>query len=500
MRQRLIHDALVLDPVETASRKASILIEGDTIRALLSPGERVGEDAERIDGSRSIVIPGLVNAHTHSHLTLAKGIQDRWTLELHLNGGLWTNGERPLEWKRAAATLGAAEMIAKGCTTCYDLTMEIPYPSREGLVAIAEGYRAAGMRVLLAPMLADLSFWQAIPGLLDALPADLRAQVDLPPAKGYESVLAELRALARAWPFGSDHAPLAIAPTIPLHCTDDYLRGCAALARDEGLRVQMHLGESKIQAIAGYARYGASLTTHVDRMGLLGPGFTGAHAVWLDDADFALMAERGAGIAHNPISNLRLGSGAARVRKMQRAGVRLGIGTDTSSCSDGLNMFEAVRTAALLAHGMSPEIDDWLGAADVFAMATTGSAALVGMDDRIGRIAPGYKADLVLLDRTHLNYVPLNDALRQLVYVEDGTAVRTVIVGGETVYRDGRHLGFDYERLTADVEAAAAAMREPGAGRRRLAEALEPHVRSFCTCLGRQPFHIDRYAAPFGDA
>jgi len=494
MRPRLIEHALVLDPLATEARPASILIEGDTIRALLAPNEPAPPDAERIDGSRRLVIPGLINGHTHSHLTLAKGVQDRWTLELHLNGGLWTNGERSAQHKRLAAMLGAAEMIRKGCTSCYDLFMEIPVPSREGLAAVAEGHLAAGMRVLLAPMLADLTFWQAIPGLMEALPEPLRARARAMTATPCERVLADLAAIVRDWPFDRDRAPIGIAPTIPLHCTDEYLQACARFAREHGLQVHMHLGESKVQAVSGYTRYGASLARHVDRMGLLTPDFTAAHAVWLDDDDLRLLAMRGAKVAHNPASNLRLGSGVARVREMRDAGIRIGLGTDAASCSDSLNMFESLRHAAILSHALSPDVDQWLGAGDVFRMATIGSAELMGMADRLGRIAPGYKADLVLLDLGHVNYLPLNDALRQVVYVEDATAVREVMVGGETVYRDGRHLTFDYDTLHAEVTAAAQALREGAEERRAFAEAMAPHVKAFCTCLAREPLHFERLA------
>ena len=493
MRSRVIEGGLILDAGAEEARPGSLLIAGDTIQAVLPPGSAVPADAERVDAASRLVIPGLINAHTHSHLTLAKGIQDRWTLELHLNAGLWTNGERTLEHKRLAAMLGAAEMIRKGCTSCYDLFMEIPVPSRDGLAAVADGYLATGMRVLLAPMLADLTFWQAIPGLMDALPPDLRSRAQAMTARPYESVLADLVATIRGWPYDRDRAALGLAPTIPLHCTDDYLRACARVARDEGLELHMHLGESKVQAVAGYARYGMSLAAHVDRMGLLGPDFTAAHAVWLDDDDLALLARRGAKVAHNPASNLRLGSGLARTRRMQQAGIRLGLGTDASSCSDSLNMFEAMRHAALLSHGMSPDIDDWFGARDVFGMATAGGAALMGMGDRLGRIAPGYKADLVFLDLRHVNYLPLNSALRQVVYVEDGTAVRSVMVGGETVYADGRHLTFDYDDLYARVTRAADELRESAADRKAFADRMAPHVQAFCSCLAREPFRIDHY-------
>lgn len=494
-RDLVIRGALLLDAERPAAEPGDLYVRDGRIAAILPPGGEAPADAETLDAADRLVIPGLVNAHTHSHLTFAKGVQDRWTLELHLAHGPWTNALMTPEHRRIAARLSAAEMLSKGCTAAVDLHNEIPVPTLAGMEAVARGYREAGMRVLVAPMLADRNLWQAIPGLADALPPDLVKPFATARFEPPEAVLGRMREIARDWRFDRLEAPLGAAPTIPLHCSDGLIRAAIAFSEETGAELHMHVAESKVQAVVGLERYGCSLTRHLDTLGLLTKRFTLAHAVWTDDHDLDLVAARGAKIAHNPGSNLRLGSGIAQARGMADRGITVGIGTDASSCADGLNMFEALRLAPLVSHVTSTDPDRWLTARDAFRMATDGSAAVAGLSGEAGRIAPGALADLVVLDLGHVNYVPLNDALHQLVYVENGAAVDRVLVGGETVVADGRPTRIDMPALRRDVERVVEEIRGAVHDRRALADALAPHTGAFCQCMSASRFPFSRYAA-----
>ncbi|MGH7153228.1 MAG: amidohydrolase family protein, partial [Acetobacteraceae bacterium] len=310
-------------------------------------------------------MPGLVNAHTHGHGNLVKGSGDRWTLETLLNAGPYLTGNRVLEDKYLSCLLGGLDMIRSGCTACYDLFYEFPVPSLKGLEAAARGYRDAGLRVLLAPMVADHSFYEAIDGILEALPPEQRKAVErfrLAPAA---ETLAALEGVVKGWSFDPLDAGIALAPTIPLHCSDSFMLACRDLARDAGLGLHMHLAESKVQAVAGLRRYGKTLTAHLADIGFLASGFTAAHAVWLDPDDIARLADHGASVAHNPGSNLRLGSGVAPAREMRAAGLNVGIGTDGPHCADNQNMFEAMRLASFVSRIRSLDPQDWLSTTDV---------------------------------------------------------------------------------------------------------------------------------------
>ena len=326
--------------------------------------------------------------------------------------------------------------------------------------------------------------FQAYPGLLASLPAELQSTMAAQRAADPAAGLAVVREAARDWPFDSAQVRLGIAPTIPLHCSDDFLRGCAALSAEFGLPMQTHLAESRTQALQGEQRYGCSLVSHLQRLGLLRDGFSVAHAIWVDDADIDRMAEAGVGVIHNPLSNLRLGSGIAPVQRMIERGLRVGLGTDGANTSDTQNLFEAMRLATGLSRVLTADESRWLDGEQALRMATEHSAHALGFGATLGRIEAGRAADLVLLDLGQPNYVPLRDALRQLVHGENGAAVDRVIVGGRIVVEHGRVTTVDEVDLRRSAEAAAQRLDALNAEGRGLAQALRPWVSAFCCGVG----------------
>jgi len=333
---------------------------------------------------------------------------------------------------------------------------------------------------------------------MEALPAKLRGEVERIAYQSGDANLAAVRGLLQRWPFDRDVVRPAVAPTIPLHCADDFMVKAAALAREYDVGYHTHVGESKIQAVIGLEKYGRTLTAHLDQLGVLGSNFTAAHAVWLDDDDIKRMADRGAAVAHNPGSNMRLGSGIAAVRKMRAAKLTVGVGTDGANCSDNQNMFEAMRLASFASKVRGPDHLTWLTTDEVLSMATEGSARVIGFEGKLGRLAPGYFADIVFLDRRHVNWMPLNDVVNQLVHTEDGAAVDKVMVGGRMVVEGGRCTTVDLDKLSDQANEAAERLLAANADARRLAQALEPAISSFCLGLARAPYHIHHYGGPAG--
>jgi guanine deaminase len=474
---------------------ADILIRGDSIEAVAPSGTIASGNLRVIDASGKLLHPGLVNAHMHGHGNLAKGMGDRWTLELLLTAAPWTNGYRSPEDKYLSTLIGAAEMLMKGCTACYDLMAEFPAPSLDGLEAAGRAYRDAGMRAVVAPMVADLSFFEAIPGLLEALPPALQKELERLRLAPYRTTLENMRKALHGWRFDRDEVRPAIAPTIPLHCSDQFMTGCRDLAREYATGLHTHVSESKVQAVAGLRKYGKSLAAHMDALGLVGPNFTVAHGVWLDDDDMRRLAARGASVAHNPGSNMRLGSGIADMRRLLELGVNVGIGTDGAVSSDNLNMYEAMRFASLASKVRGPDWQRWITTDEVLEAATAGSARALGFGDKLGRIAPGYKADIVFLDLGNVNWIPLNNAVNALVHTEDGSAVHSVMVGGRMVLENRRLLNVDLAKLARDAENARERLERLNHDNKTLYQRLEPIVGSFCPGLAKAPLHINRYAA-----
>ena len=234
-QMQIIRGGQVVDIANRHVGPADILIEGDTIREVGPPGLAAPDDAQAITASDRLIMPGLVNAHTHGHGSLGKGLGDKWSLELLLNASPWTSGGFTLEDKRLAAQLNAAEMVLKGCTAAYDMYFEFPTATVDGIEAILQGYRDLGLRVTLAPMMADITLFRAIPGLLEALPEPLRDRAAAMSAAPFEEHITACRKIVQSPAFDGDTAWPALGPTIPLHCTDSFLTACRDLAAEHGV-------------------------------------------------------------------------------------------------------------------------------------------------------------------------------------------------------------------------------------------------------------------------
>jgi len=482
----LICNGRILSGTSPRGEARDLVVDGDTIVDLVAPGSVNDQNIERLDAARRLIMPGLINAHTHSHGGLSKGFGDLWNLEILQIANLWTGGNRGLEDKYLSALITAIDQVEKGTTACYDLFFEFPAPSIDGMEAVARAYSEVGVRAVIAPMVSDLTFYQSLPGFIEALSGIDGGAAGAMRMGSPDQIVAALRRLAAQWRHPDDRVRLGIAPTIPHHCTREFMMGCRDVAREHGLVMQTHVGEAKYQAASSFSIFGMSMTRTMDAVGIVGPWFSAAHAVWLDDGDMQLLAERGAQVAHNPGANMRLGSGIAAVRDYLRHGVTVGIGTDGCHCSDNQNMFEAMRAASFVSRvrGLPPQ--EWLSTHETLRLATEGSARILGFD-KIGKIEKGYKADLVLLDLDHVNFMPFNNAVNQIVHAEDGCGVDKVLIGGRLVVSGGSAIGIDKRALAAKADAAVERLLGQNAQARRLAEMIEPVVLNFCNGLTASP-------------
>jgi 5-methylthioadenosine/S-adenosylhomocysteine deaminase len=490
----VIRGGRVLDGAELV--RADVLVEDDRIAAV-GPAVAAPPSARVIDASARLVLPGLINAHTHAASHLARGRAGNWTLEDLLVHAPANYAFRSPDDEYLSAALGAIEMLKTGCTAAYDLYMAVPAITSETMEAVVRAYTDVGMRAVLAPAVADVVFYRTVPGLLEVLPADLRAVVEAMQPAPTKGLLALTESIIRRWHGAADgRVRVAVAPTIPNQATDEFLDGCARLAREYGVGVHTHLAESKVQAVESERRWGKTIVARLADHGLLGPGFVGAHAIWLTADDIQRLADAGAAVAHNPGSNLRLGCGIAPVREMLDAGVAVGLGTDGSVCADNQNLFEALRIASVISTIRFPHATDrWLDAATVWRLATAGSARVLGLADDVGAIAAGRKADLVLLRADSVFLQPLADPLNALVYAETGASVETVLVDGRVVLEHGRVTTVDEARIYARVQAAAETQKSRSREAWELARRIAPFVGAACRAAVATPWPINRYAA-----
>jgi guanine deaminase len=489
---KLISGAKVLRPKTFDTEALDVLVDGDTIADLVAPGSVKGEGMERIDAAGHAVMPGLVNGHNHAQVHLAKGLFDRFTLELYLNSAPWATGRRTAQDKHLSALIGAAELALKGCTAGYDMFAEFPLPTQEGVEAVARAYAEVGIRAAIAPMMADRSFYEAIPGLADALPEPLRAEALRAKNAPFSESISSCKKILQNWKFDRASIKPALGPTIPHHCSDAFLVACRDLAKEHGLGLQMHVGESKLQAVVAKKIYGTTLVGHLAALGMLSPRFCVAHGVWLDEDDRKRLADAGCSVSHNPGSNLKLGSGVADMRRMLERGLNVAIGTDGTASSDNLNVFEAMRLASYLSRVQDHPPERWVTAREALYAATEGGAKALGFD-KVGRIEKGWKADLVLLDLGALQYVPLNDLASQIVFGEDGTGVESVMAAGRWIVRERKLLTVDRAKMRRDAEEAVARLTAVNAPARELAMRLHPYVGQFCGGLAAGPYAVHRF-------
>src|SRR5581483_10976105 len=339
-----------------------------------------------------------------------------------------------------------------------------------------------------APGSRGMPFWDEV------IPADIRSQMTLSVERtgGARELIERLRNERRRHAGLHPRVSWGLGPATPEICSEEFLQLLAEESAREKLQVFCHVYESKANAVTARNRYtgdGGSLIRHLARVGLLGPRLTIAHGVWLTRAEIDQMAAAGAQVALNPLSNLKTRSGVAPIRTYLEAGVKVGLGTDNSSCSDAQNLFQAMKLFALISGGSG---------AEAFCAATIGSAEAIELAGELGRIAPGHKADVALLDLRDPAFVPLNDAVAQLVYTESGRAVRHAIVDGRVVLRDGRAALLDEDALYAEIERLMPVLaRELDAIRARNARVL-PYLEEANRRTAAVDIGLDRFvpAAP----
>ena len=415
-------------------RRGDIHVEGGRIAA------SARADAERVDCSGFLVVPGMVNAHNHSNENWFRGMWDNLPLEpwmLFSYPALAAPAQSPDEIY-LRTLLGALEQLRSGATCVVDFLYELDGFTTESLEAVVRAYRDAGLRALIALGIGDRAYHETVileEGLVSRELVE-RLERDKPPTWGEWERFC--RDAVERFHRPDEGISIALGPSGPQRCTDEMLAGCAALADELDLVIHIHVLETRMQAVSGRRMYGKTLVEHMDAVGFLSPRVCFAHGIWLTEGDIGLVRDRGVTIAHNPASNLKLGSGLAAVPKLLAAGVNVALGTDGMSSNDGLDMFASLKLASLLHKLWGIDYELWLGAQEAWQLATIGGAQAAGDAGGLGLIEPGRRADLVLLDLESHVFTPLNDPLRQLAFGSSTLAVDSVLVGGEWSVRGGR--------------------------------------------------------------
>jgi 5-methylthioadenosine/S-adenosylhomocysteine deaminase len=419
----VITNALVVtaDAAGTVIRDGAVAVTAGRIAAIGPAGTLAGR--ETFDARGMLAMPGLINTHCHAADSLFRGLIEDLPLEPWLQT-VWKAEGAILnrDTVRLGATLGFAELLLGGVTT----TMDMFWHPREGVAAA----RAVGCRISTGGIFFDG------PGV-DGRAAGARladAEAFFDEFAGAEDVL----------PGAFPHGAYTVGPV--------NLQAAKRVADDRGALFSTHAAETRAEQETVTARYGRSVIRHLDALGVLDARSVLAHCVWLDDEEIAILARTGATVAHNPVSNLKLASGIARVPDMLAAGVRVTVGTDGAISGNDLDMWMALRLAATL-HRASTLKATAVTTAQALRMVTLDAAEALGAADRIGSLEPGKLADIILIDLGRAHAVPMFDPLTHIVFSCAKADVRHVFVGGRQVVRDGALTGLDLGTVLAEVQA-----------------------------------------------
>lgn len=413
---------VTMDADGTVIRDGAMVVEGDRIAYVGPKLDRLREDAaEVVDGSRRCFLPGLINTHGHAAMSLLRGYADDLALNVWLEQKMW-----PMEAKFAAADVRAgtmltiAEMIRSGTTCFVDMY--------DHMDQVAGAVEEAGMRAVLA---------RGVIGF---------------PTGAQDAKLAEARQFAKDWNGAADgRIRTMMSPHAPYTCPPDYIERIVDAAHELDVPLHTHMSETIREVEQNVADYGERPVAHLLRLGVFSRPCLVAHAVHLTDEEIGLLAEHHVHVSHNPASNLKLASGIARVADMRKAGIVVSLGTDSSASNNNVDLFGEIRLAALLHKGVTLD-PTAIPAREALEMATRLGAEAIWLQEEIGTLEAGRKADFIAVDIDQPHFVPQTDLVSHLVYSASGHDVADVCVDGKWLMKNRELLSLDEERIMHEAE------------------------------------------------
>ena len=421
---------VTMDETMTVIENGAVAIDDGVILAVGAASEinAAYTSAEVLAGENRIVMPGLVNGHSHAAMTLLRGVADDLALMDWLNNYIFPAEVQfvDAEFVRIGTELACWEMIRGGTTTFVDMYY---YPD-----TIAEIVDSCGMRALISTTVID----QRSPDAEDASDS-LR--------KGSGFIERWLDKNDRITPIFGPHANYTL--------NAEQLEATREAAMKFGVPISIHMSESPFEVQYSKDTYGMTSIELFESIGFFEGPTIAAHVVWPTDAEIPILAKRKVGVIHNPTSNMKIASGVAPITDMLAAGVRVGLGTDGAASNNDLDMWEEMRLAALLqkVEQMNPEV---LSAETVLRMATSGGATAIGLGDAIGSLEPGKRADLIQVAFEDVHHIPTYDVVSHLVYVNDEQDVASVVVDGAVLMKEREMLTIDTGRVTREATSLAA--------------------------------------------
>lgn len=419
---------LTMDDRGTVIQDGAVAVQGTDIVAVGKRGDVESRFRGRdvIDAERRLLMPGLINCHTHAAMTCFRGMADDLGLMDWLNNYIFPAEAKNVDRELAywGSLLACAEMIKSGTTTFCDMYI---FEDETAMAA-----RKTGMRCLLGEVLFDFPS---------------------PNSKTPQEGLMYTRNLIEKWA-GDPLVKIFVEPHALYTCSPELLRESKSLADRYDVPCGMHFIETRSELEGLKEKFGKKPVRLLDELGLLDERFIAFHGVWMDDEDMTLFAERSCKVVHNPESNMKLASGVAPVPEMLAAGVTVGLGTDGCASNNNLDLFQEMDTAAKLhkVHRLDPTA---MSAETVVDLATRKGAKVLGMEKLVGSLRPGMKADIILINLNQPHLTPIYHEYSHVVYAATGADVETVLINGNVVMRNRKLLTIDEEEVMTRVREIA---------------------------------------------
>nr|WP_230966005.1 amidohydrolase [Nostoc sp. NZL] len=409
--------------------------------AAISPNLQVIGTA--IDGKNKLLLPGFFNAHTHSSEMWQRGIMSAFPLELWL-AELYDFAPLDPEQVYLSALGTAVETLLSGGTSVVDHLVLIPGLELETIAIATRAYREVGIRAFIAPLIQDES-------LTAGMPSGESVQNHEPYFRSTAATLEIIEEAVRQFHRPDEGVNILVAPTGIQLCTDALFEGCTELSDRYNLCRHSHLLETRAQEKLAQEKYGCTAVEHLKRIGFLSDRTSLAHCVWLNDTDITILAETQSTVVHNPLSNLRLGSGIAPILKYRQAGVNVAFGCDGASSNDSQDLLEAIKMGSILHNITDSDYQSWVTPRQAVEMASLGGAKGLNIADKLGSLTVGKQADLVLYDLTNLSLLPRTDPIGLLVLGRPSNVVDSVWVNGKQIVADGKVTTINVDELRQEL-------------------------------------------------
>ena len=444
-----------------------VFVDGQRIAAIgPDAGGAIVPTTQTFDGGgHKVLLPGLINGHFHSPANHLKGAFPSLPLELFM---LFESpaGEvfRPTPREAYLRTmLGAIEMLRTGTTAVQDDAFLMPLPEPDIIDAVMQAYADVGIRASVALDQPELPEGAKLPYLAANATRAFADSLTHPPAMSADGLLDMYGHLISRWHRAEGgRLTAAVSISAPQRVSVEYFQAIDDLSKRHAIPLFAHMLETKVQRALATEQprfRGRSLVGYAADLGLLSDRMNVIHAIWVDEADLDLIADAGAVIAHNPISNLRLGSGVMPFRMIRDRAIPICLGVDEAICDDAVNMWSVTKMAGLIHNISGLESDRWPSAAEVLDCLWNGGARAMGQQHQLGAVREGYLADLTLVDLHTLAFTPLNDLRRQLVYCHAGDSVVLTMVDGRIVFEAGEVTTVDEEALLGEAREVFAELR-----------------------------------------